>query len=189
MLFLKFDMNIYVRYYDGETVVSSFDDIIYSLKDFGVPETLFEEGLVDEIYDFVNSKNIHPKRFRVSQRQYFILIKTNAGSLEEFKANAKKKDGVAIGQPKSDRYGALQEVQPGWYEATLTFKRVIYSEQRGRFLYVDTPFRVKLKAESPLDSYNRIVEHLQSRQDVDPRSQFPSPKGRNFTYAYLGAEG
>ena len=182
-------MNIYVRYYDGEAVVSSFDDLVYSLKEFGVPETLFEEGLVDELYEYINSKNMHPKRFRVSQRQYFILIKTTVATLEEFKANAKKKEAATESPYKNDKYGALQEFRPGWYDASLTFKRVIYSEMKGRFLYVDTPFRAKVKANCPLDSYNRIVEHLQNRQDVDPRSQFPSPKGRNFNYVFLGAEG
>ena len=53
-------------------------------------------------------------------------------------------------------------------------------------MYVDTPFRVKLKAVSAADAYARIVEHLQNRQDIDPRSQFPSIKGRNFTYTFLG---
>jgi len=35
-----------------------------------------------------------------------------------------------------------------------------------------------------MDCYNRIVEHL--RQRVDDRSQFPSVKGKNFRYRFLG---
>jgi len=35
-----------------------------------------------------------------------------------------------------------------------------------------------------MDCYNRIVEHLRER--VDPRSQFPSAKGKNFKFKYLG---
>jgi hypothetical protein len=37
---------------------------------------------------------------------------------------------------------------------------------------------------SGLDCYNRIVEHL--RQRVDDRSQFPSSKGKNFKFRYMG---
>ena len=37
-----------------------------------------------------------------------------------------------------------------------------------------------------MDCYERIVEHLRNRQDVDMRSQFPSAKGRNFSFVYLG---
>ena len=115
-------MNVYARYYDGEAVVSSFDELIDRLKDFGVPENLFEEGLIEDIYDFINSKNIHPKRFRVSQRQYFILIKTNVETLEEFKANAKRKDQDSDGAKKADKLGVLQEEKVGWYDTTLNFK-------------------------------------------------------------------
>lgn len=179
-------MNVYARYYEGEAVVSSFDELIESLKSFGVPESLFDDGMIDDIYDFLNSKNIHPKRFRVTPRQYFILIKTNVATLEEFKANARRNEASGESTHKSDRLGALHEEKPGWYDATLNFKRVIYSEARGRYVYVDTPFRVKLKAVSAADAYARIVEHLQNRQDIDPRSQFPSIKGRNFTYTFLG---
>jgi len=35
------------------------------------------------------------------------------------------------------------------------------------------------------DCYNRIVDHLSQR--VDSRSQFPSAKGKNFKFTYLGA--
>lgn len=178
-------MNVYARFYEGEAVVSTFDDLIDSLKDFGVPATYFDDRHVDDIYDYINSKNMHPKRFHISSRQFFILIKTNAANMEEFKANAKHKDDGAEGVKKGDRMSALQEEKPGWYEASLTFKRVIYSEQRSRYIYVDTPFCVKLKANSPLDAYNRIVEHLQNRQDIDPRSQFPSAKGHCFEYKFL----
>jgi hypothetical protein len=37
---------------------------------------------------------------------------------------------------------------------------------------------------SGMDCYNRIVDHLSQR--VDPRSQFPAAKGKNFKFTYLG---
>jgi hypothetical protein len=42
----------------------------------------------------------------------------------------------------------------------------------------------QVRAISGIDCYNRIVEHL--RQRVDERSQFPSAKGKNFSFRYLG---
>lgn len=178
-------MNLYVRFYDGEAIVSSVDELIESLKDFGVPSSLFDDEFIDEIYDFVNSKVVHPRRFRVTPRQYFILIKTNVATLEEFKANAKGGGDDAAGH-KVDRVSILNEVNPGWYDGAITFKRVVFSPRLNKFQYKDTLFRARVKAESGIDCYNRIIEHLQNRQEIDPRSQFPSAKGRNFTFTFLG---
>jgi len=179
-------MNLYVRYYDGEAIVSTIDELVYNLKEFGVPESLFDDDFVDEMYEFLNSKAVHPRRFRVTQRQYFILIKTNVNTLEEFKANAKKPESDTGQAKKNDRSSLLNEINPGWYEGTITFKRVIYSQRMNKFQYKDTTFRARVKAESAIECYNRIVSHLQNRQEVDPRSQFPSAKGRNFSYTFLG---
>ena len=43
-----------------------------------------------------------------------------------------------------------------------------------------------MQAYSAQDCYNRIIDYLQSREDIDPRSQFPSVKGKNFQYSYIG---
>ena len=68
----------------------------------------------------------------------------------------------------------------------LSFKRVIAIPGTNKFQYKDTYFTARVKAHSPIDCYNRIIEHLRDRQDVDPRSQFPSAKGKNFKFQYLG---
>ena len=78
----------------------------------------------------------------------------------------------------------LTEICPGWYEGTLDFKRVLMVPGTGKFQYRDTQFTARLKAESGLDCYERIVDHL--RELVDDRSQFPSAKGKNFRFRYLG---
>ncbi len=80
----------------------------------------------------------------------------------------------------------LNEPQEGWYEASLTFKRVVLKRDTSKFQYRDTPFKVRLKAKSAMDCYNRIVEHLRNRQDVDQRSQFPSARSNNFEYRFIG---
>ena len=48
----------------------------------------------------------------------------------------------------------------------------------------DDEFIANVKAESGMDCYNRIVDYLKER--VDERSQFPSAKGKNFKFRYLG---
>ena len=66
----------------------------------------------------------------------------------------------------------------------IDFKRVLLVPGTGKFQYRDTQFIANVKAESGMDCYNRIVEHLRGR--VDDRSQFPSAKGKNFKFIYLG---
>ena len=78
----------------------------------------------------------------------------------------------------------LTEERFGWYEGVIDFKRVLLVPGTGKFQYRDTHFMARVKAESGIDCYNRIVEHLQER--VDNRSQFPSAKGKNFKFRYLG---
>lgn len=78
----------------------------------------------------------------------------------------------------------LSEDRPGWYEGSLDFKRVVMVPGTGKHEYRDTHFVAACKANSGLDCYNRIVEYLKSR--VDNRSQFPSSKGKNFKFTYLG---
>ena len=115
--------------------------------------------------------------------------------MEEFKANGK--NGVLASEDKLDEDEAmlrpkdrmrlrLNDECPGWYEGILNFKRVVINSKTGKFDYQDTTFSALVKAFSPMDCYNRIVDHLRSREDVDARSQFPSPKGKNYHYNYIG---
>ena len=77
----------------------------------------------------------------------------------------------------------LNVEREGWYECTLLFKRVVMNHN-GKCEYRDTEFAVRLKGNSPMHCYERVVEHLRTR--VDNRSQFPSPKGKNFHFKFLG---
>ena len=67
---------------------------------------------------------------------------------------------------------------------TIDFKRVQMVPGTGKFQYRDCHFVANVKANSGLDCYNRIVDHLLQR--VDSRSQFPSAKGKNFKFQFLG---
>ena len=66
----------------------------------------------------------------------------------------------------------------------LDFKRVLLIPGTGKFQYRDTQFVARLKAISGLECYERMIDYLRER--VDDRSQFPSPKGKNFKFRYLG---
>ena len=79
---------------------------------------------------------------------------------------------------------ALHTERFGWYEGVFDFKRVVVVPATGKNEYRDTRFVAQCKAMSGIDCYNRIKEHLQMR--VDSRSQFPSPKGKNFSFTFLG---
>ena len=111
--------------------------------------------------------------------------------MQDFKdkkaVRTRQTDGNA---PAKDRAASqvilkLNEERQGWYEGAIDFKRVLMVPGTGKFQYRDTHFVAQVKANSPIDCYNRIVDHLRSR--VDERSQFPSAKGKNFRYRYLGA--
>ncbi len=184
-------MNLYIRYFNEEVLVSSIDEAIEFISIvIGIP---VDEALVEDLDNFVKSPVCYPKRYKVRPRVYFIVIKTQANSLEEFKANKKdeaESQGCGeceVASSKKDYKSAMLSMEiEGWYEGTILFKRVVPIPGTGKFQYKDTRFVAQLKAKSGQHCYDRIVDHLKNRQDVDLRSQFPSAKGRNFSYVYLG---
>lgn len=187
-------MNLYLRYFNDETLVSSVDEAIEFLS--SIPDLQIDDALVSDLKQFSESNVSYPKRYKVRPRVYFIVIKTIAASLDEFKANKRSEEASDsmmlesnddhMAGKKEFRTTFLSEENPGWYDGTILFKRVIPIPGTNKFQYKDTRFRAHVKARSGLDCYNRIIEHLKNRQDVDLRSQFPSAKGRNFSCVYLG---
>lgn len=178
-------MNLYLRYFDRETLVTSVEDALNFLANIG--EIGMNAALENDIRDYVSSDVFYPKRYKIRPRVYFIIIKTDAATMQDFK----EKKAVHLGASASshDRnvspvIAKLNEEKYGWYEGAIDFKRVLLVPGTGKFQYRDTRFVARVKAESGIDCYNRIVEHLQER--VDARSQFPSAKGKNFKFRYLG---
>lgn len=176
-------MNLYLRYFNKETLVPTVEDAIDFLA--SIPEINMNPDLEADIRDYCESDVFYPKRYKVRPRIYFIIIKTEAATMLDFKekkalrpADSARKEAVA---PTVAR---LNEEREGWYEAMLDFKRVVMVPATGKHEYRDTHFVANVKAISGLDAYNRIVDHLRSR--VDGRSQFPSAKGKNFKFRYLG---
>ena len=178
-------MNLYLRYFDRETLVTSVEEALNFLANIG--EIGMNAALENDIRDYVSSDVFYPKRYKIRPRVYFIIIKTDAATMQDFK----EKKAVHLGASASghDRnvlpvIAKLNEEKYGWYEGAIDFKRVLLVPGTGKFQYRDTRFVARVKAESGIDCYNRIVEHLQER--VDARSQFPSAKGKNFKFRYLG---
>ena len=180
-------MNLYLRYFDNETLVSNVDealDFLRSIQDINVTP-----DLEADIRDYAESDVFFPKRYKVRSHVYFIVIKTVAATMLDFK----QKKGLRA--PMQGNAGGrraqvdnaivqLNEVREGWYEGELDFKRVVMIPATGKHEYRDTKFVVRCKANSGQDCYDRIVDHLRGR--VDNRSQFPSSKGKNFHFKYLG---
>jgi hypothetical protein len=139
-----------------------------------------------DIRQYAGSDVFYPKRYKVRPRVYFIIIKTDAATMEDFKEKkALHPMPTSSSKANAPALVKLNEIRPGWYEGMIDFKRVLLVPGTGKFQYRDTQFIANVKAESGMDCYNRIVEHLRER--VDDRSQFPSAKGKNFKFRYLGA--
>lgn len=182
-------MNLYLRYFDKETLAHNVDEALAFLR--SIPEIGMNSNIESDIRDYVASDVFYPKRYKVRQRVYFIIIKTTAATMLDFK---QKK--ALHSSPQQNMLGGdkrelpstvmmrLNEERPGWYEGSLDFKRVVMIPSTGKHEYRDTHFVVQCKALSGMDCYNRIVDHLRGR--VDNRSQFPSAKGKNFHFKYLG---
>ena len=52
-------MNIYVRFFDFDTLVSDEDGVIQFLQ--AIPDVELTDEIVDEIKDYINSETTYPK--------------------------------------------------------------------------------------------------------------------------------
>lgn len=185
-------MNLYVRYFDHETLATNMDEVVNFLK--SINDIKVDDNVVSRVMSFVESEGAYPFRMKVSYSNYVLFLKTEAKNLEEFKYLEKQRkeqrtDGrMLMSERKRTQLEQLNEPHIGWYDASLTFKRVVQNPETGKCKYVDTRFRVRLIAESAKHCYDRIIEHLQNRQDIDNRSQFPSVKSSSFEYKFLDAD-
>lgn len=175
--------HLYIRFFDSETLVASPEEALDFLRT--MPDIDVDEYLEQDLKQYYSSKMPYPKRYKVRQRCYFIVIKTNAKTLQEFKNNANQKNTDAE-ERKERKIISFDDYQPGWYDVSVNFKRVVVHPITAKCTYHDTDFRVRMKGESIQDCYDRVLDHLRNRHDIDPRSQFPSIKGKNFVAQYLG---
>lgn len=182
-------MNIYARYFDHEALLHNLDELVGFLS--SLPDINVSAELVNDLSAYLQSSVPYPKRYKVRPRVYFILIKTNAETMDDFKGNRKYAPHQASAQrapyeKKPFKPTTSSLTQAGWYKGEIYFKRVIRIPGTGKYQYQDTAFAALVRTESAQECYNRIVTHLRGRDDVDARSQFPSIKGQNFSCTYLG---
>ena len=177
-------MNLYLRYFDREILVPTVDEAIAFLS--SIDEIGMNPVLEADIREYAAGDVFYPKRYKVRPRVYFIVIKTEAATMQDFKEKKAIHAGNASmgAKPTPPALIRLNEERPGWYEGMIDFKRVLMVPGTGKFQYRDTQFVANVKAQSGMECYNRIIEHLRDR--VDERSQFPSAKGKNFKFRYLG---
>ena len=157
-------MNLYLRYFDKETLAHNVDDAIDFLR--SIPEIGMNANIENDIRDYVASDVFYPKRYKVRQRVYFIIIKTTAATMLDFKQKKALHTMPQQNAPVMDKRDLttnvitrLNEERPGWYEGALDFKRVVMIPATGKHEYRDTHFVVQCKAMSGIDCYNRIVDH------------------------------
>ncbi|MBR6141625.1 MAG: hypothetical protein IKQ37_07690 [Bacteroidaceae bacterium] len=176
-------MNLYIRYFDDEALVHSVEEALNFLS--SLDDVELNDEIATELQKFMSSSAMYPKHIKVRARSFFIAIKTTAKTMEEFKskgATQGKEEKVA----QKEALANYTKPQPGWYAAKMTFKRVILLPETQKSQYVDTPFVCKVWSNSIQECYDKVIDHLRGRQDVDPRSQFPSIKSPNFEFDYLG---
>ena len=167
---------------DSEVLVNSADEAIAFLS--AIDDIAMNPVLEKDIRDYVASDVYYPKRYKIRPRVYFIIIKTEASTMQDFKEKKAVRPAEGQAAKSAPVLMSLNEPRYGWYEGTIFFKRVQQVPGTGKFQYRDTTFVARVKAASGMDCYNRIVEHLAER--VDRRSQFPSAKGKNFKFQFLG---
>ena len=162
-------MNLYLRYFDNETLVHHVDEAIDFLR--SIDEIGMTPELEADVRSYCDSDIYYPKRYKIRPRVYFIIIKTEAETMLDFKQKKAVRSIVDEGErPVAVPVVAkLNEECFGWYEGALDFKRVVLSPSTGKHEYRDTHFVAQVKAESGLS-----------------RSQFPSAKGKSFKFRYLG---
>lgn len=159
-------------------------DFLRSIQDIHVtPE------MEADVREYAASDVFYPKRYKVRSHVYFIMIKTVAETMLDFKQKKglRPESATPMQSRRSQPDNAvvqLSEIREGWYEGELSFKRVVLIPATGKYEYRDTKFVARCKAVSGQSCYDRIVDHLRDR--VDRRSQFPSAKGKNFRFKYLG---
>ena len=76
-------MNLYLRYFDKETLVTNVDDAISFLA--GIDEIGMNPMLEADIREYAASNVYYPKRYKIRPRVYFIIIKTEAATMLDFK--------------------------------------------------------------------------------------------------------
>ena len=167
-------MNYYARYFDSEGVFSTPEALVDFIAN--IPQILMNEELANAILSFCADKTSHPRHFRLPNKNTFIVIKTTATSLEEFKTRGAN-GGIVSADSKEQnapQISPLEEIKPGKYEVRMVFRRAIVNPETRKCSFVEETFEVEMLAQSQRQCFEVVLEHLKNHPDIDPRSQYPS---------------
>lgn len=91
-------MNLYLRYFDKETLVTNVNDAITFLG--SISEIGMNPVLEADVREYVESDVYYPKRYKIRPRVYFIIIKTEAATMLDFKEKRAVHGGTADSREK-----------------------------------------------------------------------------------------
>lgn len=203
-------MNYYIRFFDKDVLVSSYEEALDFLT--SIPQIKMDDVRAEILKKFIEGPSKFPLRLKISPKVYALVLKTTETDISKLRGgNTNEQNHISPTDMNEDEYqrpvemGAapidewkrrtydrmmqLNDEVPGIYEGCLIFKRVVPIEENSmKVCYKDTRFVARMRANSGIDCYNQIVEHLKGRQDVDPRSQYPSAKSNKFDFKLLVRE-
>lgn len=203
-------MNYYIRFFDKDVLVSSYEEAYDFLA--SIPQIKMDDVRGEILKKFIEGPSKFPLRLKVTPKVYALVLKTEETNIEKLRGGNNNETHhpsaseipaddfrrpVDLAVPPIDewkrrtydRVMQLNDEVPGIYEGSLVFKRVVPIEENSmKVCYKDTRFAARMRATSGIDCYNQIVEHLKGRQDVDPRSQYPSAKSNKFDFKLLQRE-
>lgn len=205
-------MNYYIRFFDKDVLVSSYEEAYDFLA--SIPQIKMDDVRAEILKKFIEGPSKFPLRLKISPKVYALVLKTMETDIEKLRGGNNTDQGHQPMTPPEeqefrphhpidlgaapidewkrrtyDRMMQLNDEIPGIYEGCLVFKRVVPIEENSmKVCYKDTRFVARMRAISGIDCYNQIVEHLKGRQDVDPRSQYPSAKSNKFDFKLLERE-
>lgn len=175
-------MNYYARYFDSEGVFPTPDALVDFIA--GIPQITMTEELSDAIRKFCVDKTSYPRHFRLPNKHTFIVIKTNSETLDEFKTRGAN-GGVMPAESKEAKQSPTDEIRPGKYAVSITFRRAIVNPETHKCGFVEETFEVEMLAQSQRQCFEVVTEYLRNHPDIDTRSQYPSIRSSNFKAALL----
>ena len=170
-------MYYYARYFDSEGVFETPQMLVEFIA--GIPQITMTEELSDAVLKFCTDKTSFPRHFRLPNKNTFIVIKTTATSLEEFKTRGAN-GGNTTTEPKEAKTTAADEIHPGLYDVSMVFRRAIVNPETRKCSFVEETFEAEMLAQSQRQCFEVVIEHLKNHPDVDSRSQYPSIRSSNF---------
>lgn len=177
-------MNYYARYFDSEGVLPSPQDLVDFIG--SIPQITMTEELSDAILKFCSDKTSFPRHFRLPNKNTFIVIKTNAATLDEFKTRGANGGAMPVEENNVPKQTAADEIRPGKYDVKMTFRRAVVNPETRKCFFVEETFGVEMLAQSQRQCFDVVIDYLKNHPDVDSRSQYPSIRSSNFQATLVG---